>query len=192
MDSYVTVLDAKLAPRASDNDSGGGHDAHLEYAVVDNPGDWYIVASHLGTLGLGPDSLSLQCSPTGPGACVPGIDTLCIDDRLGDRRFEVKVDFSTTSAGGVSGPGRAASLANKGGLRGGLSWFFSSDNPELVIKVLNGCAVNGHFWVFYSASTDAGLTLTVTDTATGRTFVRSNPDHHPVDTVQATEALPCS
>jgi hypothetical protein len=76
--------------------------------------------------------------------------------------------------------------------RAGLFWFFSSDNPELLIKVLNGCALNDRFWVFFSAGTDVGLTLTVTDTVTGHTFVRTNTDHHPVETVQATDALPCS
>ena len=193
MDSYVSLLDPlpTIQTRAFDNDGGTGYDAHLEYTIGDKPGEWYIAASHLKTLGLGAYSLTLQCSPSGPNACAPDANTLCIDDQLGDRRFKVKIDFSTTSGGGASGAAKAISLAEKGIGRGGLFWFFSADNPELVVKVLNGCAVNDRFWVFCSAATDVGLTLTVTDTETGHTFVRTNPDHHPVDTVQATDALPC-
>jgi hypothetical protein len=193
MDSYVSLVDPlpTISTRASDNDGGTGYDAHLEYTIADRPGDWYIAASHLKTLGLGAYSLTLRCSPSGPDSCAPDAATLCIDDQQGDRRFEIKIDFSTTSGGGASGAAKAISLAEKGVGRGGLFWFFSAENPELVVKVLNGCAINGSYWVFYSAATDVGLTLTVTDTQTGHTFARANPDHHPVDTVQATDALPC-
>jgi len=195
MDSFVYVVDpipGGNRTRAFDNDGGGGYNAHLEYTIADEPGDWYIVASHLQTLGIGPYSLTLECSPSGPNSCFPDDGTLCIDDRLGDRRFKVEVAFSTSSGGGASGTARAVSLADKGMGRAGLFWFFSYDNPELLIKVLNGCGLNDRFWVFYSAGTDVGLTLTVTDTETGHTFVRTNADHHPVETVQATDALPCS
>jgi hypothetical protein len=46
-------------------------------------------------------------------------------------------------------------------------WFFSPDNIELTVKVLDGRAINGHFWVFYGSMTDVAFTLTVTDTTTG-------------------------
>lgn len=42
--------------------------------------------------------------------------------------------------------------------------FFSADNKEMLIKVLNGCAFNGNYWVFFSAATDVAFTVTVTDT----------------------------
>ena len=46
----------------------------------------------------------------------------------------------------------------------GYFWFFNSTNVELVIKVLDGRAVNGHFWVFYGALSNVQYTITVIDT----------------------------
>jgi hypothetical protein len=39
---------------------------------------------------------------------------------------------------------------------------------ELAIKVLDGRAVNGSFWVFYGALSDVQYDVTVTDTTTGQ------------------------
>ena len=50
----------------------------------------------------------------------------------------------------------------------GLLWFFAADNWEMLVKVLDGCAFNGHYWVFSAATTNVGYTLTVTDTERGR------------------------
>ncbi len=36
----------------------------------------------------------------------------------------------------------------------GLFWFFDDDNWEMLVKVLDGCGTNGHFWVFLAAATD--------------------------------------
>ncbi len=46
----------------------------------------------------------------------------------------------------------------------GYFWFFSSDNVELTIKVLDGRGVNGHFWVFIASMTDVANRVDVTDT----------------------------
>ncbi len=40
-----------------------------------------------------------------------------------------------------------------------LFYFFCTDNWELLVKVLDGCAINGHLWVYAAASTDVGYTL---------------------------------
>ena len=42
----------------------------------------------------------------------------------------------------------------------GIFCFFSAANWE---KVLDGCGINGHYWVFAAATTDLEYTLTVTD-----------------------------
>lgn len=41
------------------------------------------------------------------------------------------------------------------------------DNPEVFVKILDGTAVNGEFWVFYGHLTDLVYDLTVTEVATG-------------------------
>ncbi|MCP4662248.1 MAG: hypothetical protein GY856_43150, partial [bacterium] len=92
-------------------------------------------------------------------ACTRDDTTLC----LNQDRFQVRVTWKDFA--GNSGPGRVAA---PGSDDSGLFWFFSMDNWEMLVKVLDGCAVNDHFWVFAAATTNVETTLTVTDTATGR------------------------
>ncbi len=108
--------------------------------------------------------------------CVADATTLCIDDEPGDRRFSVSLAFDTELGGGRSGDALATPLADLGISRGGILSFFDVKNPEVLVKVLDGCGVTDRFWVFYAATTTVGFTMTVTDTWTGdrRTYV--NPD----------------
>lgn len=57
----------------------------------------------------------------------------------------------------------------------GAFWFLSANNIELVMKVVDGRAFNGRFWVFVGALTDIEYTVTVTDTLTGAEKSYSNP-----------------
>jgi hypothetical protein len=123
---------------------------------------------------------------------MPDATTLCIDDEPGDGRFQVRASFQTTQGGGAAGNAQAISLAGLGITFGGVMWFFSADNPELLVKILpSGCATNGFFWVFASAGTNLGLVITVTDLATGAEKVYTNPDVNPMAPIQDTTAFPC-
>jgi hypothetical protein len=53
----------------------------------------------------------------------------------------------------------------------GLFWFFDLNNWEMLIKVLDGCAINGHYWVLGAATTDVGYQLEIRDT-TGNAIKR--------------------
>lgn len=57
----------------------------------------------------------------------------------------------------------------------GAFWFLSANNIELAVKVVDGRAFNGRFWVFVGALTDIEYTVTVTDTVTGAAKSYSNP-----------------
>jgi spore coat protein A len=124
-------------------------------------------------------------------ACVADGDTLCLDASPGDHRFRVEASFETVQGGGLSGAAHAVSLADKGMPGAGLFWFFGPGNPELLVKVLDGCALNGHYWLFVAGGTNVGLDLAVTDTQTGRRFALSNPDRTPLESVQSTDSLAC-
>jgi hypothetical protein len=78
-------------------------------------------------------------------------------------RFEVTVDWAVPSQD-RSGSGIAVPITSDTGY----FWFFTANNVELVIKVVDGRAFNDFFWVFYGALSDVAYTITVTDTATGR------------------------
>lgn len=49
-----------------------------------------------------------------------------------------------------------------------LFYFFDSTNPELLVKVVNGCWLNDHWWVFGSAATDLEYRIDVGDHASRR------------------------
>jgi hypothetical protein len=99
------------------------------------------------------------------GSCTPAPTALC----LGGDRFRAEVAWTVPGLG--SGPGQAVPLtADTGSF-----WFFSGSNLELVVKVLDGGPVNGHFWVFYGGLSDIEYTLTVTDTQTGLQKTYQNP-----------------
>jgi hypothetical protein len=99
--------------------------------------------------------------------CDGGPQTLC----LSSERFRVEVVWTATSIGEF-GTGQAMPLTADTGA----FWFFQPSNIELVIKVLDGRAINGHFWVFYGALTNVGYTIRVTDTATGAIQTYTNPE----------------
>ena len=75
---------------------------------------------------------------------------------LRDLRFVVEVTWNDPRVG--TGQGKAVPLTDESG---GF-WFFAKENLEVTVKLLDGRAVNGHFWVFLASMTDVGFTLKVT------------------------------
>ena len=68
---------------------------------------------------------------------------------LTQQRFKVEVDW--TDHQNQSGKARPVRVAAQDS---GFFWFFNDQNLELVIKVLDGCGVNGRYWVFAAGLTD--------------------------------------
>ncbi len=98
--------------------------------------------------------------------CAADGKTLC----LNGGRFKVRVDWRSET---TSGFGTAVPVTPDTGE----FWFLSSNNIELVLKVVDGSSFNGHFWVFYGALSDLEYTITVTDTTTGTVKTYHNPLH---------------
>jgi ELWxxDGT repeat protein len=97
--------------------------------------------------------------------CLPSATDLC----LSGGRFQVEAFWRGSQ--GDSGPGQAEPLTGDTGT----FWFFSPDDLEVIVKVLDGRALNDHFWVFYGALSNVEYALTVTDTTTGLTRRYLNP-----------------
>lgn len=123
--------------------------------------------------------------------CVDGAGAIRISDLPGDNRFRVCVRYSA-QGGTVAGPGNPIGLGSLGVNRGIVVSFFGADNPEVLLKILNGCPLNSKYWVFVSAGTNVGVTLTIVDTVTGATKTILNVEGTAFPTVQDTSALPCS
>ncbi|HEY6323436.1 MAG TPA: beta-propeller fold lactonase family protein [Thermoanaerobaculia bacterium] len=68
-------------------------------------------------------------------------------------------------------------------------WFFSSSNVEVVVKVLDGCALGGHFWVFAGGLTNVHVILRLTDTQTGAVRYYEVPFGPPFTPIQDTSAF---
>ena len=99
------------------------------------------------------------------GPCTPGAVSLCVNDS----RFKVEVSWRVPSQGtaGIGFPARLTADTVS-------FWFFTSSNVELVIKVVDGRAVNSRFWVFYGALSDVEYTITVTDAVSGAVKTYTN------------------
>ena len=121
------------------------------------------------------EPLELQTAEA--ATCVPGPTDLCLSGR-----FRVSLSWKTQ---GSQGMGQAIPLTSDTGY----FWFFQPGNVEVVLKVLDGRGLNGHFWVFYGALTNVEYEITVVDTQTGATRTYRNPPGR-MASVGDTEALP--
>ncbi len=116
---------------------------------------------------------SFTCNTTDLAAC------------LLDRRFEVAATF-TAPNGGPAGNANMVQLTDDSAYL----WFFSSDNVEVVLKVLNGCALNSRYWFFAGGLTNVDVVITITDSNTGTIKQYHNLQGTPFQPIQDTSALP--
>jgi hypothetical protein len=108
---------------------------------------------------------SYESRPAGV-LCEPGPTVLCLQDG----RYRVTLDWSTPE-----GDGATAHVADAQTSEAGLFFFFAEANLEVLVKVLDGCQVNGHHWVSAASATDMGLDLVVNDLRSGteRRYVKA-------------------
>jgi len=99
-------------------------------------------------------------------ACMQLATNLC----LNNARFQVEATWK--SSDGASS-GQAVSMTPDAGY----FWFFSPNNPELVVKALDACSINGRSWLLVAGLTDVQVLLTVTDMQTGQVKTYTNPQH---------------
>jgi hypothetical protein len=139
---------------------------------------------------------------TGPGeirrsACYPVGDEVTFNDTDTDGfalqrdTFCALVDWEKPN--GMSGAGHAVPHRTDASA---LFWFFAPHNWELQVKVLDACALNGHYWVFFSATTNVAFDLHVFGRGSNfanpeLTRIYHNDQGHPADAVTDTAAFPC-
>lgn len=112
--------------------------------------------------------------------CQPSSSSLC----LHQGRFLAEVTFKESS----QRVGRA-SVAAPRTKDSGLFWFYEPSNWELLVKVLDGCAVNGRYWVFASASTSLDYRITVTDLDANQTVQYRHETGLPAEAVSDIDAF---
>ena len=131
---------------------------------------------------------SAEASPAGAAARLAGqSDAGGTTLYLLNRRFRASV-----SAVGPDGERHDGQVARIGTNKSGLFYFFDPENWEVLLKVLDGCGLNGHYWVLAASATDLGLDLRVEDTATGRFKRYATEPGRPAPAIVDTEALACA
>jgi photosystem II stability/assembly factor-like uncharacterized protein len=136
-----------------------------------------LLSPSVSRLAAGPGGSLLAATAGGlavappPGTCFASDTTLC----LSGGRFALAVHWRRgNGAAGSQGDARAIPLTDgSGGF-----WFFSPESVELVVKMVDGRAVNAHSWVFAGALSDVAYTLAVKEVATGTTRTYENPRGH--------------
>lgn len=126
------------------------------------------------------------------GGGFEGLSRFVIGD-LGTTAIELaerfRVEVTWTRPDGSSGAGRGRLLPDSD--RGAEFWFFRPSNPELLVKLLDGCSNNGHRWFFAGGLTNLGVEITVTDQVTDEAVVYRNPLGDRFEPVQDTRAFVC-
>jgi hypothetical protein len=193
-----TRLDGCSAPRAAGSlagrialvERGGACDVTTKVSFAEAAGAVAVVVVDAAT--------DAPRAPTGGVAAVPVVAVgrgdgrrlqraVCDEVvRLRTGRFEVSAQWEMGAASGIARGGTITDSA-------AYLTFFTPDNVELVVKVLDGCSADGsgHHWVFASGLTNAGVVLSVSDLATGAVWRHRHAPGAPFPPVFATNALAC-
>ena len=119
--------------------------------------------------------------PAGVASGEPSTSRLSLEeigpagDALLLRGGRIRIVATWRSPAGDSGFARAVRASETDGI----FWFFSPGNPELVVKLLDGCSVNDRLWLFVGGLTDLAVELQVTDLETGRSRTYLNQPGEP-------------
>jgi hypothetical protein len=156
---FASLSNVEFEVTVSDTLTGEG-------ATYVNPQGVFASRGDTGALPALPVAPAVGAAPSAATVAAPAstADALL----LRDGRFRVEVEW--TDFQGTSGRGVPRGLTADSGA----FWFFNPDNLELVVKVLDGRPVNGHWWVFAGALSNVSYRLTVTDTVSGQTRTWDN------------------
>jgi hypothetical protein len=138
-----------------------------------------LAGGHNGTLtGSGVGYLSfpvtLSCGSSSSSA-------LCLNGR-----FFVTAKYRVGAPGTTENAAATAACANPGS---GLFWFFSPDNWEVMVKMVNGCGLNSRYWAFSAATTNVFYRLEVFDVRAGVNKIYFNYPGPPAPAVTDTNAF---
>jgi hypothetical protein len=118
---------------------------------------------------------------TVPPTCAAGDTQMCLQNG----RYLVQATYQRGTD--IHGAAHTEALSQQSGF----FWFFDASNVEALVKVLDGCALNAHQWVYASGLTDLRVLVTLVDTQTGATATYLNPGGAAFAPVTDTDALPC-
>ncbi len=147
-----------------------------------------------GVSGGGAATVSIEDDDTPPMAVIEVSGVEC-DRELCRALTGEPVQFADMSTGPAAsrrwefGEGTESSLRRLATNDSGLFTFFNRENWEILIKVLDGCTLNGHVWVYGASTTDLGYRVRVTDTVTGTVKEYGNEPGLPAPAITDAQAF---
>ena len=139
--------------------------------------DLFVVETATGSIRIYPNPLGTQasfgdieafCGTLGSAAQAPLASLAAVPAGAGgeelallDGRFRLRVEWRNPWTG-ETGIATAAPFTDESGF----FTFFSPSNLEIAVKMVDGVALNGHFWVYWTALTNLETRLTVEDSVT--------------------------
>jgi photosystem II stability/assembly factor-like uncharacterized protein len=168
--SYFDAAQPDLAVKLLDGRGVNGHTwwfgaslshAEGEVTIVDEAsGDSRTYFFPAGGTASAADVTAFAQPPWAP-ADAPSDTAAAFELRLLGGRFRVETEWR--------GPDGAASAAQAVALSDGAGAFvfFAPENPEVVVKLIDGRALNGKFWLFTGGLSSLEYRITVTDLETG-------------------------
>ncbi|HEX2253797.1 MAG TPA: hypothetical protein VHQ65_11070 [Thermoanaerobaculia bacterium] len=150
---------------------------------IPQTGIWRVAVNTLTEGERGNYTLAVDCfvGATAPdfGPCTETATEMC----LNDDRFRVEAFWETRD--GNSDDARTERMTPDTGYL----WFFRDSNVEAVVKVLDGCPVNNHYWMFAGGLTNVLTMIRVTDTLANEVKLYYNPQGQPFRPIQDTTAF---
>jgi hypothetical protein len=159
---------APLANLVAADDDGelGGLTSKLEPVHLEPGVAYHLVTSSYFPRATGTFETTIQCDADletghiGQGSCTQKVDgtETCL---LGGR-FRLAVAWQRRN--GAAGKAKVAPFSSE---QAALFYLTHPSNWEMLVKVIDGCRRNGHFWVSTASVATVPHTISVTDTETG-------------------------
>ncbi len=189
IDGLVEVVDDQtdeVVGAAPASFTGNSMTVRIPVALLDGAGMGIDIAAVLGTVAeptdIAPNNGSVAVAIPEPSPC--GMSP--VSSLLNDSRFEVSVEWSALPDYPDARPACVSNLRTDDSVN---FYFLDPHNLEFLIKVLDGCTLNDHYWVFFAGTTNVDFTVTVTDTQEGVSTQYTNPQFQPADAVTDTTAF---
>ena len=130
---------------------------------------------------LGVDHEATEPPPPPTAGCTPATTLLQFDG-------DYKVSMCYRTPDGQVGQAKSGIWASG---ESGLLWFFNRGNAEVLVKVLDGCEINGYRWVFVAPVTTLEFNLLVT-APDGAEWTHDNEQGMTASARSDTRAFRCS
>jgi hypothetical protein len=121
-------------------------------------------------------------SPEDFGSCIPNEEVLCL--QRGRFTIYVTVDWYDEDYFFGKVQHRLSDTS-------GTFYFYSLDNTEIVLKILNGCWLNGRYWIFITGLTDRPIVISVIDEFTDTITEYSTMGGYPLVWRDTEVGFPC-